>query len=200
MQQLATLPDTPPDGRVLELLQAGDAARAFDCVLQHFEGKVYRLCRAILRNPAESEDTAQESLIRIWKALPRFDGRAALSTWIYAVTRNRCLTAIERRRELHSLSDTAIELEADAASAVVEKDPDDPLALLRELAEGLPERYRRVLILFYYEDRSVAEVASQLGIPEGTVKTNLFRARALLLEQLKRHGLNDRALWLETGT
>jgi RNA polymerase sigma-70 factor (ECF subfamily) len=200
VQQLATLPDTPPDGRVLELLQAGDAARAFDCVLQHFEGKVYRLCRAILRNPAESEDTAQESLIRIWKALPRFDGRAALSTWIYAVTRNRCLTAIERRRELHSLSDTAIELEADAASAVVEKDPDDPLALLRELAEGLPERYRRVLILFYYEDRSVAEVASQLGIPEGTVKTNLFRARALLLEQLKRHGLNDRALWLETGT
>lgn len=200
MQQLATVPDTPPDGRVLELLQAGDAARAFDCVLQHFEGKVYRLCRAILRNPAESEDTAQESLIRIWKALPRFDGRAALSTWIYAVTRNRCLTAIERRRELHSLSDTAIELEADAASAVVEKDPDDPLALLRELAEGLPERYRRVLILFYYEDRSVAEVASQLGIPEGTVKTNLFRARALLLEQLERHGLNDRALWLETGT
>jgi RNA polymerase sigma-70 factor (ECF subfamily) len=200
VQQLATLPDTPPDGRVLELLQAGDAARAFDCVLQHFEGKVYRLCRAILRNPAESEDTAQESLIRIWKALPRFDGRAALSTWIYAITRNRCLTAIERRRELHSLSDTAIELEADAASAVVEKDPDDPLALLRELAEGLPERYRRVLILFYYEDRSVAEVASQLGIPEGTVKTNLFRARALLLEQLKRHGLNDRALWLETGT
>jgi RNA polymerase sigma-70 factor, ECF subfamily len=200
VQQLATLPDTPPDGRVLELLQAGDAARAFDCVLQHFEGKVYRLCRAILRNPAESEDTAQESLIRIWKALPRFDGRAALSTWIYAVTRNRCLTAIERRRELHSLSDTAIELEADAASAVVEKDPDDPLALLRELAEGLPERYRRVLILFYYEDRSVAEVASQLGIPEGTVKTNLFRARALLLEQLERHGLNDRALWLETGT
>lgn len=200
MQQLATVPDTPPDGRVLELLQAGDAARAFDCVLQHFEGRVYRLCRAILHSPAEAEDAAQESLIRIWKALARFDGRAALSTWIYAITRNRCLTAIERRRELHSLSDTAIELEADAASAVVEKDPDDPLALLRELAEGLPERYRRVLILFYYEDRSVAEVASQLGIPEGTVKTNLFRARALLREQLERHGLNDRALWLETGT
>jgi RNA polymerase sigma-70 factor, ECF subfamily len=200
VQQLATAPDTRPDGRILELLQAGDAARAFDCVLQHFESKVYRLCRAILRNPAEAEDTAQESLIRIWKALPRFDGRAALSTWIYAITRNRCLTAIERRRDLQSLSDSAIELEADAAAAVVEKDPDDPLALLRELADGLPERYRRVLILFYYEDRSVAEVASLLGIPEGTVKTNLFRARALMLEQLERHGLNDRALWLETGT
>jgi len=200
VQQPATAPDTPPDGRILALLHAGDAARAFECVLEHYESKVFRLCRAILRNPGEAEDTAQESLIRIWKALPRFDGRAALSTWIYTITRNRCLTAIERRRDLHSLSDTAIELEADAASAVVEKDSDDPLALLRELAEGLPERYRRVLILFYYEERSVAEVASQLGIPEGTVKTNLFRARALMLEQLERHGLNDSTLWLETGT
>jgi RNA polymerase sigma-70 factor (ECF subfamily) len=200
VQQLATAPDTSPDGRVLELLRAGDAARAFDCLVEHFEGKVYRLCRAILRNPGEAEDTAQDSLIRIWKALPRFDGRAALSTWIYAITRNRCLTAIERRRDLHSLSDTAIELEADAASAVVEKDPEDPLALLRELAEGLPERYRRVLILFYYEERSVSEVAALLGIPEGTVKTDLHRARALLREQLERHGLNDLSMWLETGT
>jgi RNA polymerase sigma-70 factor (ECF subfamily) len=200
VQQLATPPDTPPDGRVLELLRTGEAARAFDCVLEHYETKVFRLCRAILRNPAEAEDTAQESLIRIWKALPRFDGRAALSTWIYAITRNRCLTAIERRRDLHSLSDVTIELEADAASAVVDKDPDDPLILLRELAEGLPERYRRVLVLFYYEDRSVAEVASQLGIPEGTVKTNLYRARALMLEQLEHHGLNDASLWRETGT
>jgi RNA polymerase sigma-70 factor (ECF subfamily) len=200
VQQPPTAPDSPPDGRILELLQAGEAPRAFDCVLEHFEGKVYRLCRAILRNAAEAEDTAQESLIRIWKALPRFDGRAALSTWIYAITRNRCLTAIERRRDLNSLSDTAVELEADAATAVLDQDPEDPLALLRELAEALPERYRRVLILFYYEERSVAEVAALLGIPEGTVKTNLHRARALLREQLEHHGLNDLSMWLETGT
>lgn len=200
VQQLATDPNTPPDGPILELLQAGEAARAFDCVLEHYEGKVYRLCRAILRNPGEAEDAAQESLIRIWKALPRFDGRAALSTWIYAITRNRCLTAIERRRDLHSLSDSAIELEADTATAVSDKDPENPLALLRELAEALPERYRRVLILFYYEERSVSEVASLLGVPEGTVKTHLHRARALLLEQLEHHGLNDLSMWLETGT
>jgi RNA polymerase sigma-70 factor (ECF subfamily) len=200
VHQLATAPETPPDQRVLELLKAGDAAHAFECVLEHFESRVYRLCRAILRNPGDAEDAAQESLIRIWKALPRFDGRAALSTWIYAITRNRCLTALERRRETQSLSDAAIEQEADAASAVVAKDPEDPLALLRELAEELPERYRRVLILFYYEERSVSEVASLLAIPEGTVKTNLHRARALLLERLKLHGLNDPTLWLETGT
>lgn len=200
MQQLVKNPELLPDARVLELLKGGDAARAFECVLEHYESRVFRLCRAILRSPSDAEDTAQESLIRIWKALPRFDGRAALSTWIYAITRNRCLTAIERRRDTQSLSDEGIEAEADAASAVSDRTTEDPLALLRELAEQLPERYRRVLILFYYEERSVSEVAALLGMPEGTVKTNLHRARALMLEQLKHHGLNDPTLWLETGT
>ncbi len=135
-------------------------------------------------------------MLRIWKALPRYDGRAALSTWIYAITRNRCFTAIERRRELQSLSDPAVELEAETAAAVDAKDPDDPLGLLRELVEALPERYRRVLTLYYYEERSVFETAGLLGVPEGTVKTHLHRARSLLLEQLDRLGLKDVSLWL----
>jgi RNA polymerase sigma-70 factor (ECF subfamily) len=61
----------------------------------------------------------------------------------------------------------------------------------------LPERYRRTLTLFYYEDRSVSEVARMLGMPEGTVKTNLSRARAALAEQLRRRGLSDPSQWLE---
>ena len=61
----------------------------------------------------------------------------------------------------------------------------------------LPERYRRTLTLFYYEDRSIDEVANMLGMPEGTVKTNLHRARAALTEQLRRRGLDDPRHWLE---
>jgi RNA polymerase sigma factor (sigma-70 family) len=70
---------------------------------------------------------------------------------------------------------------------------------LRELVDLLPERYRRTLLLFYYEDRSVSEVASMLSMPEGTVKTSLFRARAALAEQLRRRGLDDPRHWLEAG-
>jgi RNA polymerase sigma-70 factor (ECF subfamily) len=79
---------------------------------------------------------------------------------------------------------------------------DEPLegsALLRELVDGLPERYRRTLTLFYYHDRSVSEVARMLAMPEGTVKTNLSRARAALAEQLRRRGLSDPRHWLETS-
>jgi RNA polymerase sigma-70 factor (ECF subfamily) len=191
------------DRDVVELLQGGALEAAFQLTLARYQDKVYRLCCTLLRDPTAAEDAAQESLVRIWKAIGSFDGRASLSTWIYAITRNRCLTAIARRRELASMSDAAIEAEAEITAAEqlpagAEADTDDASATLRELIALLPERYRRTLMLFYYEDRSVSEVAGMLGMPEGTVKTNLYRARAALTEQLRRRGLDDPRHWLES--
>jgi RNA polymerase sigma-70 factor (ECF subfamily) len=188
------------DGDIVALLQSGAVEPAFQLTLARYQDKVYRLCCALLRDPSAAEDAAQESLVRIWKAIGGYDGRASLSTWIYTITRNRCLTAIERRRELASLSDDAIAAEAEAQAQTLGAADDEPqqgAALLRELVDLLPERYRRTLTLFYYQDRSVSEVARMLGMPEGTVKTNLSRARAALAEQLRRRGLSDPGLWLE---
>src|SRR5579863_7057207 len=190
------------DQDILALLQSGAVERAFQLTLARYQDKVYRLCCALLRDPNAAEDAAQESLVRIWKAIGGYDGRASLSTWIYTITRNRCLTAIERRRELASLSDDAIAAEAEVQAHTRSSSDDAPAEgseLLRELVDGLPERYRRALTLFYYEDRSVSEVAGMLGMPEGTVKTNLSRARAALGEQLRRRGLSDPSHWLETS-
>jgi RNA polymerase sigma-70 factor (ECF subfamily) len=191
--------DVAQDRDILALLQSGAVEPAFQLTLARYQDKVYRLCCALLRDPSAAEDAAQESLVRIWKAIGSYDGRASLSTWIYAITRNRCLTAIERRRELVSLSDDAVaaEAEATAQSHNTVDEPQQGSALLRELVDLLPERYRRTLTLFYYEDRSVGEVARMLAMPEGTVKTNLSRARAALAEQLRRRGLSDPGHWLE---
>ncbi|HTW38690.1 MAG TPA: RNA polymerase sigma factor [Steroidobacteraceae bacterium] len=192
--QSAAVRTVVPDGDIHALLTGGAHAEAFDQLLERYRGKVYRLCCALLRDPAAAEDAAQESLVRIWRALPSYDGRASLSTWIYTITRNRCLTAIGRRRELAS-----IDAEIDRVEAQMQSDPEEPddsQVLLRELVDGLPERYRRVLALFYYEDRSVSEVAEMLAMPEGTVKTALHRARGLIAADLKRRGLHDARLWL----
>jgi RNA polymerase sigma-70 factor (ECF subfamily) len=190
------------DRDIVALLQSGALEPAFQLTLARYQDKVYRLCCAVLRDPSAAEDAAQESLVRIWKAIGSYDGRAALSTWIYTITRNRCLSAIERRRELASLSDDAVAAEAEAqvqSFSAADDEPHEGSALLRELVDLLPERYRRTLALFYYEDRSVSEVASMLGMPEGTVKTNLSRARAALTEQLRRRGVADPRHWLETS-
>ena len=190
------------DRDIVALLQSGALEAAFQRTLARYQDKVYRLCCTLLRDPTAAEDAAQESLVRIWKAMGSYDGRASLSTWVYTITRNRCLSAIARRRELASLSDAAVEAEAEAQGQQLGasvSEPQDMSATLRALVDLLPERYRRTLLLFYYEDRSVSEVASMLGMPEGTVKTSLFRARAALAEQLRRRGLHDPRHWLEMG-
>ncbi len=194
-------PTTPPsaaalrDHDILALLDRGDPSAAFDLIAQRYETKVYRLCLALLRNPADARDAAQESLIRVWKGLPGFDGRAALSTWIYAITRNRSLTALERVRTDLSLGDEAVQAEADAVAAPDEHAAADEALAIRRLVDALPEAQRRVVTLYYFEERAVAEVAAMLGCPDGTVKTQLFRARAALLGRMKVLGLADRALW-----
>ena len=197
VQQDAPPEAGPRDQDIVELLRGGALEAAFERLADRYERKVYRLCCSLLRDPDQAEDAAQESLVRVWKALSKYDQRASLSTWIYTITRNRCLTAIQRRRDLDSLSDPAVEHEAEAAQAVGPETEQDHLAMLRELVEALPERFRRVLTLFYYEERSVAEVAQMLGLPEGTVKTNLHRARAALGERLRVLGLADPEFWLE---
>jgi RNA polymerase sigma-70 factor (ECF subfamily) len=183
------------DRDIVELLQRGNHAGAFELVAERYGSKVYRLCVALLRNPAAAQDAAQESLIRVWKALPGYDGRAALSTWIYAITRNRCLSALERAREALSLSDEAVQAEAEAIAATNSDNDAGTASTIRRLVDDLPESARRVITLFYFEERSVAEVAAMLGCPEGTVKTHLFRARAALLEKLTTLGLADPSQW-----
>lgn len=198
MPQIAAASDGQRDLDILELLRAGQQADAFGLIMERYEQKVFRLCCSILRQTDQAEDAAQESLVRVWRALPKYDARASLSTWIYTITRNRCLTAIERRRELASLSDEAVALEADHLAAANDEAADESSQQqLATLVAGLPERYRQALTLFYYQDRSIAEVALMLGQPEGTVKTNLHRARALLLERLRALGLGDAQTWLE---
>jgi RNA polymerase sigma-70 factor (ECF subfamily) len=189
---------TERDRDIVELLRQAGRDRAFEELLRRYEGKVYRLCCALLRDRAQAEDAAQESLVRVWKALERYDGRAALSSWIYAITRNRCLTALEKRRSLDSLDEMGEETEfgLPATGQPGEGRGEE----LLELVQLLPERLRQALVLYYYEERSVSEVALMLGCPEGTVKTTLFRARAALAEMLKRRGLDDPAYWQEEAS
>lgn len=189
------------DSDIVQLLQMGHRDRAFAMLLQRYEGKVHRLCCALLRDRTQAEDVAQESLLRVWRALANFDCRASLSSWIYAITRNRCLTALTKRRELSAQSaDSEPGARVDELATADHGMADAESDRLRALVDLLPERLRRTLILYYYEERSVGEVALMLGCPEGTVKTCLFRARAALTRELKRRGLDDPRYWLEDAT
>src|SRR5437763_14305808 len=75
-------------------LDAGEYSEAFDLLMSHFQDKVFRLAYSMLGNEALAEETAQDVFIRIWKALGSYRGQSSLSTWIYSIARNTCLTAL----------------------------------------------------------------------------------------------------------
>jgi RNA polymerase sigma-70 factor (ECF subfamily) len=159
---------------------------AFERLLPEFQNKVFRLSYAMLGDAASAEDMAQEVFIRIWKALPGYRGQSSLSTWIYAITRNSCLTAL---RKVGARKEVSME-EPGIARAAEEVEPEaEPGArgidVLRFLKQ-LPEKHRQVLRLYYLEEKSYEEVARLLEWPMGTVKVYLHRARKELAEAVAR--------------
>ena len=171
------------DAGIEQLLAEGRHARAFDQLVPAFRDRVFRLAFSILRERAAAEDAAQETFVRVWKALPGFDGRAALGTWIYAITRNTCLMELRKRKPTVSFDDPDCE-EAHHAVAVSAVGPaaDPERDNLLRLLETLPRNQQDAVRLFYLEDRSYEAVAESLGMPLGTVKNLLHRARKKLME------------------
>lgn len=167
-------------------------AEAFDLVLREYQTKVFHLAFSILGNREQAEDAAQEVFIRVWRALPGYRAQASVSTWIYSIARNACLTALKSagKRRTVSLEDpgtrAAAEKKGDPHKSNSSERPHSPD--LRRLVGELSERQREVVILFYLEEKSYDEVSRLLGIPMGTVKTHLHRARKeLALRWRKEH-------------
>jgi RNA polymerase sigma-70 factor (ECF subfamily) len=170
------------DDDIRQYLAAGEFDAAFEQILARYQDKVFRLSYGMLRNETQAQDTAQDVFVKIWKALPGFAGTASLASWIYTITRNTCLTELKRRRPTVSLEepgfgaplDSQPELQTAAPEPGIESDLEHWLA-------QLPEHYRLAIALFYLEQKSYEDVAAQMDIPIGTVKTYLHRAKKLLL-------------------
>jgi RNA polymerase sigma-70 factor (ECF subfamily) len=176
------------DADLIAALKAGDRRAVLEGLMERYRQKVMHLAVSIVRDPALAEDLSQTVFVKAWQALSKFDGRASLSTWLYTITRNTCLTALERERRIVPLEDfnevadddgdpmlfgTAQAGVESAGQAAAEYD-------VAKLLEKLPEPYRRVVVLFYLEDRSCEEVAELLSMPTGTVKALLHRGRKRL--------------------
>lgn len=186
------------DADIVGLLQEGEMYPAFESLVQRYETKVFHLCLAMLRDTHTAQDMTQDSLLRVWRSLASYKpGMAALSTWIYAITRNRCLTELARGQQASALQDDAADWDT------IEQLPEtathhDPAALARlwHMVDTLPQAFKTCLKLYYFEEHSVDEVADMLGLPQGTVKTHLSRGRQALYQALQAQGLASASLWL----
>jgi len=173
-----TTPESEERGWV-QRARAGDT-EAFRKLVERHADRAYGLAFRMLGSAPEAEEAAQDAFLRAWRALPQFRGESTFSTWLHRIVVRR---ALDRQAVLKSRRAREAPLEEAGPDAAASGDavPDRELRRkLERLLDSLSGVQRTVVLLYYYEDRSVDEVARTLGIPEGSVKTHLHRARALL--------------------
>jgi RNA polymerase sigma-70 factor (ECF subfamily) len=150
---------------------------------------VYRFVLRMVRNPTTAEDLDSDVFLDVWRQAGTFEGRSAVSTWIFSIARFKALNALQRRpmEELDDERAGAIEDQADDPEIALAKK--DKAAVLRACLLKLTAEHREIVNLVYYQHKSVEDVAGIVGIPEATVKTRMFYARKKLSELLTEQGI-----------
>jgi RNA polymerase sigma-70 factor (ECF subfamily) len=171
------------DEDVQALLEKHRYRQAFERLLERYEVKVFRMAVMFLKNPGRAEEVAQDIFLKLWQALPAYDGRAAPSTWLYTIARNTCLSTV--RSEAHRKV-SPLDSIAEPPAAGVEAGRDVLTRIdLDQCVERPPQIQREVITLFYLQEKSIDEVARMLDLAEGTVKSHLHRARSALAAMIK---------------
>ena len=199
MQAATPNPSLLDDEGLLSRIRAGDRD-AFTDLMRRYNRRLYRVARSVLRDDAEAEDALQDAYLQAYRALPAFRGESALGTWLTRIVVNAALMRQRKTGRLADVIELGADYGADDATPPHRADhhPDEPaqpeLAALRAQTrrlietgiDKLPAAFRTVFVLRAVEELTVEETAATLGIPEATVRSRYFRARALRREALAR--------------
>ena len=189
------------DLTLVERVALNDHA-AFEVLMRRHNSRLFRVARAILKDGAEAEDALQEAYLEAYRHIGDFRGAAQVATWLTRIVINQSLMRLRRRRRDRVVvpfgerwtTEPGLEpeqAETPVADEQIESPPDAVLRgevrrLLERRIDDLPVAFRTVFVMRDVEDLSVQETADCLSIPAATVRTRLFRARALLREALAR--------------
>jgi RNA polymerase sigma-70 factor (ECF subfamily) len=201
------LPDDPEGARpggdeeakLVERLVARDE-RAFNALVRAYERRVFALVLRMLGNRAEAEDLAQEVFVQVFKAIGSFRGESKLSTWIYRIAINLCKNRTKYLRVRHSDEQDELEAlqervpmgEATKANVAHIERPDEMMSgkqverIVQQAILQLEPTFRECLVLRDVEELSYEEIGAITGLPEGTVKSRIHRARGQLKEIVEK--------------
>ena len=185
-----------PDREALEAFRAGDEG-AFDLLVLRHQDRIVRLARRLVGDAESALDAAQETFVKAWRALPRFQGASRFSTWLTRIAINQCRNELRRRKTVKHTRPLSLDVEVPGSdvprrNTLAASDPGAyDVARGREVDEAcraalarLDPDAREILVLRDYQDLAYAEIAETLKIPMGTVMSRLHGARRRLRQVL----------------
>lgn len=179
-----------------ELVQSalkGDQT-AFSAIMVRYREPIYYLVLKMVRNESDAEDLSIEAFEKAFKKLNQYVPQYAFSTWLFRIATNHCIDFIRKKKLKTTSIDEAQENENSWGIQIETgtKDPEEKyiekqkINLMREVVSKLDDPYRTLVEMRYFRELSYEEIAVERSIPLGTVKAQLFRARSLLADQMRK--------------
>lgn len=169
---------------------------AYAALMARYRDSIYFLFVKMVGNKDDAEDLTIETFGKAFKSLPNYQPNFAFSTWLYRIATNNGIDFLRRKKQqIYSIDDTIEGKDGDEIKVdICSQSPDPEEALIREqkkevlrhFVDQLKPRYRQLIELRYYEDLSYEEIAERLNLPLGTIKAQLFRAKDLLYQIVKK--------------
>ncbi|MDF2651302.1 MULTISPECIES: RNA polymerase sigma factor SigW [unclassified Paenibacillus] len=182
------------EARLAKLARNGDR-NAFAELVELYKDKIFHLAYRMLNNKQEAEDAVQETFLRVYTNLHRYDENQKFSTWIFRIGTNLCIDKLRRRKNTYSLDAEMPDGEGNDYYAMLPSHEDTPekqvivsetQEQIRQAIETLPEKYKSVVILRYLHDMSLQEISDVLDMPVTTIKTRVHRGREYLRKRLEQ--------------
>ncbi|HSR46489.1 MAG TPA: sigma-70 family RNA polymerase sigma factor [Anaerolineales bacterium] len=178
--------DHPLIADVNWLQQARDGdPEAFEAVVEAYQVPVYNLCYRMLSDRNLAEDAAQETFLRAYRKLDRYDERRSPRTWILSIAAHHCIDLLRRRRLLGFQPIDDMEIPSSHPSPEATLIRREAEAEIAQLLEGLAPEERAVITLRYWYDLSIEEIGEAVGMSSSAVRTRLYRARRALADRMQ---------------
>ena len=182
------------DYKLVQLAVKGDQ-KSYAELMSRYKDSIYFMLLKMVNNRDDADDLTIEAFGKAFKNLHQYTPDFAFSTWLFKIATNNCIDFIRRKRKLtfsidkSMENDSGQEMQFEIRSPM--PDPEEKMIkkqkamLMRDVVEKLKPRYKRLVELRYFQERSYEEIADELKLPLGTVKAQLFRAREFLYQILK---------------
>ena len=169
--------------QLVELSQGGDQS-AFEILFTTFKTRLHHSLFKVLRNYHETEDIVQQAFLRAWEKIDTFKGNSNFYTWLYRIGFNLAITKINSSREMQL--DESFESTLSSSSNIEDTlESKELYVTVKNLLDEIPEEQRTAYVLCEVDTKNYEEIAQITGVPVGTVRSRIFRARQYLMENLK---------------